>query len=230
MNDNLKNIIVSLIFIILIVGMLAVNVLKEDTVVSISERRKLEQFPEFTFANLTSGKFFEKFDKYVTDQFIERETFRKTKVLVEKDLFGKKDYNNIYVKDGVLIEQTYPLNEQSVISLTKKINNIKEKYLTANNKTYYTIVPDKNYFVNGDNMRLDYEKLKSLMQDGLSWAEYIDIFDDLDLDSYYITDSHWKQEKLQKVVQKIAEKMDMNLLDGVKVKIVIVLKNMMFMI
>ena len=82
MNDNLKNIIVSLIFIILIVGMLAVNVLKEDTVVSISERRKLEQFPEFTFANLTSGKFFEKFDKYVTDQFIERETFRKTKVLV----------------------------------------------------------------------------------------------------------------------------------------------------
>lgn len=211
MNDNLKNIIVSLIFIILIVGMFAINILKEDTEVSVSERRKLEQFPEFTFANLTSGKFFEKFDKYVTDQFIERETFRKTKVLVEKDLFGKKDYNNIYVKDGVLIEQTYPLNEQSVISLTKKINNIKEKYLTANNKTYYTIVPDKNYFVNGDNMRLDYKKLKSLMQDGLSWAEYIDIFDDLDLDSYYITDSHWKQEKLQKVVQKIAEKMDMNL-------------------
>ena len=49
------------------------------------------------------------------------------------------------------------------------------------------------------------------MQEGLSWAEYIDIFDDLDLDSYYITDSHWKQEKLQKVVHKIAEKMDINL-------------------
>ena len=56
MNDNLKNIIVSLIFIILIIGMFAVIVLKEDTVVSIYERRKLEQFTEFTFANLTSGK------------------------------------------------------------------------------------------------------------------------------------------------------------------------------
>ena len=211
MSDNLKNIIISLIFVILIIGIFVANILKEDTEVSISERRKLAQFPEFSFVSLASGKYFEKFDKYVTDQFIERETYRKTKVLVEKNLFGKKDYSNIYVKDGVLIEQTYPLNEKSVIGLTKKITNIKEKCLTVNNKTYYTIVPDKNYFVNGDNMRLDYEKLKSLMQDGLSWAEYIDIFDDLNLDSYYITDSHWKQEKLQNVVQKIAKKMDMNL-------------------
>lgn len=211
MSDKIKNIIVSLIFIILIIGMFVINLAKEDTQISVSERRKLKQFPTFTFSNLTNGKFFKEFDEYVTDQFVKRETFRKTKVLVEKDLFLKKDYNNIYEKNGVLIEQTYPLNEQSVINLTKKINNIKEKCLTSNNKVYYTIVPDKNYFVDDDNMRLDYEKLKSLMQDGLSWAEYIDIFDDLDLDSYYITDSHWKQEKLQKVVKKIAEKMKMNL-------------------
>lgn len=211
MNDNLKNIIVSLVFIILILGMFMINILKEDTEVSLSERRKLEQFPKFNFTNLTNGKFFEKFDKYVTDQFIERETIRKIKILFEKNLLKKKDYDNIYVKDGILIEQTYPLNEQSVINLTKKITNIKEKCLTSNNKVYYTIVPDKNYFVNEDNMRLDYEKLKELMQDGLSWAEYIDIFDDLDLDSYYITDLHWKQEKLLQVVQTIAEKMNIKL-------------------
>lgn len=211
MSDKLKNITVSLIFIILIIGIFVVNIVKEDTEISVSERRKLEQFPEFTFANLTSGKFFEKFDKYVTDQFIARETFRKTKVLVEKYIFKKKDYNNIYVKDGILIEQIYPLDEQSVINLTNKINSIKEKFLTSNNNTYYTIVPDKNYFVDEDNMRLDYEKLKSLMKEELSWAEYIDIFDELDLDSYYITDSHWKQEKLQNVVEKIAEKMDISL-------------------
>lgn len=211
MSDKLKNMTVSLVFILLIIGMFIVNMVKEDTEISVSERRKLEQFPKLTFANITSGKFFEKFDKYVTDQFIERETFRRAKVLVERAVFRKKDYNNIYVKDEILVEQIYPLDEQSVMNLTKKINNIKEKFLTSNNNVYYTIVPDKNYFVSDDNMRLDYEKLKRLMQESLNWAEYIDIFDDLDLDSYYITDSHWKQEKLQKVVQKIAEKMDMNL-------------------
>lgn len=212
MNDKVKNIFVTFIFVGIIVAMLFVNILKEDTLVSVSERRKLEQFPEFSIAKLFNGTFFEKFDEYVTDQFIGREMFRTTKVLTEKEIFGKQDYNNIYVKDGILVEQTYPLDEKSVTSLANKINNIKNTYLTENNKTYYTIVPDKNYFVDEGNMRLDYEKLVKIMNENLEWAEYIDIFDELELASYYTTDSHWKQEKLQNVVNKIADKMNLKLI------------------
>ncbi len=203
MKENTKNIIVIILFALSIGGMLIVNVFKEDTLISVSERRKLEQFPEFSLSKLLDGTFFNKFDKYVTDQFVERETFRKAKVLAEKDIFKKLDYNNIYEKDGLLIEQLYPINEKSITNLLGKINSIKDTYITENNNVYFTIVPDKNYFVSGENLRIDYDQMVNLMKDGLSYAKYIDIFDELELSDYYITDSHWRQEKIVDVAKKI---------------------------
>ena len=210
MNDKIKNIVVSLLFVLIIVSALIICIVKEDTLISVSERRKLAQFPEFSISSLLNGTFFSKFDTYTTDQFVARETFRKTKVLTEHNVFGKLDYNNIYEKDGILVEQTYPLDEKSVLNLAKRINEIKEKYLNDTNKVYYTVVPDKNYFVSGDNLRLDYDKMQELLNNSLSWAKYINIFDTLDLSSYYITDSHWKQEKLTNTVNKIKTEMELD--------------------
>ena len=96
MTEKIKNILVITTFVGVITIMLLVNIIKEDTQISVSERRKLEQFPEISFEKIVDGSFFSKFDKYVTDQFVARETFRKTKVLSEKEVFRKLDYNNIY--------------------------------------------------------------------------------------------------------------------------------------
>lgn len=207
MEEKLKNIILIVLFLFVIIGMLVVNIIKEDTIISTSERRKLEQFPEFTFSKLLNGNFFEKFDKYTTDQIIFREDFRKIKVKTEQKVFRKLDYNDIYAKDGILIEQMYPLNEKSITNLTQKINSIKENYLTTNNKIYYTIVPDKNYFASGENLKIDYEKLESIMKTNLNFANYIDIFEELNLSDYYLTDSHWKQENILKIAKKILQAM-----------------------
>ena len=62
MNDKVKNIMVSILFVLVIISMLIICVVKEDTLISVSERRKLEQFPEFTIKSLTNGTFFSKFD------------------------------------------------------------------------------------------------------------------------------------------------------------------------
>lgn len=207
MIEKTKNIFVIITFVGAITIMLLINIIKEDTQISVSERRKLEQFPEISFSKIIDGSFFEKFDKYVTDQFIARETFRKVKVLSEKNIFKKLDYNNIYEKDGILVEQLYPLDEKSVSNLIKKISSIKESYLTEENKIYFTIVPDKNYFISGDNLKLDYSKMTNMMKDNLSFAKYIDIFDELQLTDYYITDSHWKQENILNVANKILKAM-----------------------
>lgn len=207
MNDKVKNIMVSILFVLVIISMLIICVAKEDTLISVSERRKLEQFPEFTIKSLTNGTFFSKFDTYTTDQFVARETFRKMKVLTERNVFKKLDYNNIYEKDGVLIEQTYPLDEKSILNLVSKINYIKDNYLKDENNVYYTVVPDKNYFESGDNLRLDYDKMQDVLKENLSWAKYINIFDTLDLSCYYYTDSHWKQEKLENTIRKIKNEM-----------------------
>ena len=55
-------------------------------------------------------------------------------------------------------------------------------YATSENNVYFTIVPDKNYFMDEDNLKLDYSKLEQIMKDGIN-AKYIPIKDELKIDA-----------------------------------------------
>lgn len=145
------------------------------------------------------------------DNFYQREMFRKLKTSVELDIFKKQDVNKIYKYNDFLVEQIYPLDEKSATNLTNKINYIKDSYLNETNKIYYSIIPDKNYYTDNSHLKLDYDKMQQIMENNLNGLQYIDIFKDLNLDSYYYTDSHWKQEKLQNVVKTIAENMNFSI-------------------
>lgn len=145
------------------------------------------------------------------DNFYQRETFRKLKTSVELDIFKKQDVNKIYKYNDFLVEQIYPLDEKSITNLTNKINYIKDNYLNETNKIYYSIIPDKNYYTDNSHLKPDYDKMKQIMKNNLKDLQYIDIFQDLNLDSYYYTDSHWKQEKLPNVVETISENMNFSI-------------------
>lgn len=215
MNNKIKNIITSLLFSFILIAFFIINIIKKDDDISVLERRYLEKFPKLTINSLFNGTFFEKFDIYANDQFINRDKFRNIKVNLE--LVTKKNYNNLYLYNGYIIEQTYPLNEKSIINLTNKINSIKDNYL-INNNVYYTIVPDKNYFVNNNNLKMDYNKLKNIMNSNLIDFKYIDIFNLLSLNDYYKTDSHWKEENIKDVALYIANNMGTDLNSNYKEK------------
>ncbi len=157
------------------------------------------------------GNFATKFDNYAMDNFYQREIFRKLKTSVELDIFKKQDVNKIYKYSDFLVEQIYPLDEKSITNLTNKINYIKDNYLNETNKIYYSIIPDKNYYTDNSHLKLNYDKMKQIMKNNLKDLQYIDIFQDLNLDSYYYTDSHWKQEKLQSVAKTIADNMNFSI-------------------
>ena len=53
----------------------------------------------------------------------------------------------------------------------------------------------------------NYNKMENILTSNLQNMKYINLFDTLNLNDYYLTDSHWKQENLEKVVRKIATKM-----------------------
>ena len=211
MSGNVKNAVITIIFVSVLVITMIVNIAKKDGTISISERRKLEQFPSFSIYKLFNGKFFEKFDKYTTDQFTYRDNLRKLKVETELNIFKKKDYNNLYEYNGYIINQEYPLNEKSIENLSNKVKQIANQYLTENNNVYFTIVPDKNYFVDKDNLKLDYNKMENMLEKSLTFAEYIKINDLLELSDYYKTDTHWKQENILKIAEKIANQMNANI-------------------
>lgn len=209
MNDKIKDIVVTIIFLFTIIALFLINIIKEDTDISVAERRKLATMPELTTKSLFDGTYFKKFDSYVTDQFVERDAFRKIKIDIE--LSTKGEYNNLYMYDDYIVEEIFPLNTNSINNLTNKINYIKDTYLNNNSNIYYTIIPDKNYFVNNGNLKLNYNKLQDMMKNNLSNINYINIFDKLTLDNYYKTDTHWKEEDLFNVANTIANQMNFDI-------------------
>ena len=208
MTDRIKSIAVTMVFVLMLIIILLVNFLKKDIEISVTERRKLAMFPKFSISKLIDGSFIDQLENYTMDQFVNRDSFRSLKTFIELNIFGKQDVKGVYEYNGMIIKQEYPLNEQSVLNATQKINKIKLQYLDDSNKIYYTIVPDKNYYVENEHLKMDYSKIEQIMIENLEKMEYIKIFDCLKLEDYYYTDTHWKQESLKKVLEKIAIQMD----------------------
>ena len=172
-----------------------------------SERRKLAQMPALSVQTLLDGSFMEDFESYSLDQFPLREGFRRLKARVQYDLLGQKDNNGIYIAQGQAAKLDYPLNEASVANAVAKFNAIYEKYLTDSETVVFSVVPDKGYFLAEANgyPAMDYAALFDAVREGTPWAEYADITDLLEAGDYYATDTHWRQEKLLDVAQRLCD-------------------------
>ena len=73
-----------------------------------------------------------------------------------------------------------------------------------------TIIPDKNYFVaeKENYLHLDYKKLIDIMNKNTFDMNYINIVDALQINDYYRTDLHWRQDKIEKIADKILKSMN----------------------
>ena len=215
MQDKTKNIIISIGFVIVLIVMLIANILATDVEVSIAERRKLVQFPEITLEKILKGDTSKEFEKYVTEQFVKRDAFRSIKSFFSLEIYRQKDNNNLFIKDGAIYKMEYPLNEAGLEKTAKKIAEIQDTYLQRM-PVYYSIIPEKNYYLQDEHLKMDYEKIQKIMQQNLSNMTYINIIPELTVEDYYKTDVHWKQENIRKVVSRIEK--EMNLKDTFKVE------------
>lgn len=205
MKDKTKYIVQICIFIIIFLGIFIINIIKKDVIISISEKRKLEQMPSFSINTIIDGSFFKKFDNYTSDQFILREDLRKLTTFVDLNFRG--EYHKLTIKDGYIYEKSLTTNINSVNNFINKINIISKMYLSDKNNIYYSVIPDKNYF--GDN---NYKDMIFLLKDNFEY-KYIDIFEILKLENYYKTDQHWKQESIKLVAKKLLENMNKEYID-----------------
>ena len=172
-----------------------------------AERRPLAQFPVVSGESLLSGKFVTDFEAYTLDQFPGRDLFRKLKALVHYNVLGQKDNNGIYIEDGYAAKLDYPVNENGLNHALDRLNFVYETYLKdTGSKVYASVIPDKGYYLAEKNgyPAMDYEKLFAAVQEKLPFAEFVDITDCLNHTDYYFTDTHWRQEKLLPVAQKLS--------------------------
>lgn len=165
---------------------------------SLSERRPLTQFPELSAESLLSGEFMEEFGSYALDQFPLRDSFRQLKAVISRNFLGQKDNNSIYIADGSAAKMDYPLSESSVAHAVDRFNQLYELYFSENETVVFAVVPDKGYYLaeSSGHLAMDYAALFSAMELGLPWATHVDLTGALTADSYYRTDTHWRQEAL----------------------------------
>lgn len=212
MNTKIKNIVTSVVFAVFILTVALCCVFRTPTEMSESERRPLAQFPKFELSekgyNTSIKEYIAGFEDYTLDQFPLRDTMREIKAFFEFNIFNKKDNNNLYEVDGYISEMKPSLNKDSVNNATGIWNNIYKKYLDGKaNKVILSVIPDKNYFMAEENgyLSLDYEEMIAMLKESCPDFEYVDIFGELELDDYYKTDTHWRQEEIIKVAKKLAE-------------------------
>ena len=170
-----------------------------------TERRKLAQFPKLTVQTVLDGKFMPEFETFTLDQFPLRDTFRRVKALFHYNALGQKDNNEIYLVDGYAAKLEYPMNRTSVDYALKKFNNLYEKYLSESERIIFAAVPDKGYYLAEANgyPAMDYDALFTAVEEGAPWAEFVDLTDLLGPEDYYFTDTHWRQEQILDVAERL---------------------------
>ena len=203
MKSETKNIIIVFEFIIIISIFFIINILKPDDKISVYERRKLASFPEISLENIFEGNISNQLEEYAMDQFVSRDVFRKIKYYFNTNILKQKDTNKFFIKNDGIYKIEYPLNEIALKKSTQKINNVIDKYLKGMN-ICYAVIPDKNYYLQDEYLKIDYDKFISIVKDELKDIKYIDLFSELSIEDYYRTDLHWKQESLENVASKIS--------------------------
>lgn len=188
-----------------------------DKVFSESENRRLEQAPSFSAAQVVDGRYTEKYEKYISDQFPLRDFWIGVKSTWEK-VMGKKENNGIYLgKEGYLIEKFQEPSEEVFKSKIDEVNTITSKL--SKGDIYFMLVPNSAeilkdklpaYAPNGDQIEI-INKTKDRLSNEIN---FVDVYDTLASHRedyiYYKTDHHWTTKGAYLAYQDLMEAMGIN--------------------
>ncbi len=213
MNNKIRNIVVTSVFVLFIaffVIMCIVRIINPVTF-SQSERKELELFPQkITWEGVLDKSVIDDFEDASVDQFPFRDFFRGLKAKFQYGILGLKENNGHAVEDGYIAAITPQFTDKAVNYSIGRLQAYYDKFVKGNGGNhYFSLVPDKNYYFaeNYGYPAPDYAGLKDKVTGALPEMEYIDIFGELELEDYYRTDTHWRQEKIEAVVNKLASEM-----------------------
>ena len=206
--NKMKKYLSLILVLVLWAGLTVFAWCKPASAFSGSERRPLAQFPELNTETLLSAQFMQKFADYAVDQFPLRDGWRSLNAMLAYGL-GQQDNNGLYLHDGFIVKMDYPLNEEMVEYAADRFEDLYNLYLTESENVCFAIVPDKGYYLAEEAGALapDYEELFTMLEARFGWAEFVDLTGVLSADSYYRTDTHWRQEALIPVAQALGDAM-----------------------
>lgn len=167
-----------------------------DRLYSETENRLLAVKPAASGETILSGEFAEKYETYVTDQFVGRDKWISIKTQMDI-LLQKKEINGVYLgADGYLIEQHLPEDYSELLAAkrTALLQKLVEQWdaavmlvPTADNILTEKLPANAPYF----DQAVFLERIAALVGD----EHYVDVYGSLkahaDEEIYYRNDHHW---------------------------------------
>lgn len=219
MNDKLKNIVMTVTFVVFIAFFVAfcIGGFINPVEISETERRPLAQLPtDISWGSIINTQDEEtstikQFESFTEDQFPFRDWFRALKARFAMNVLQMKENNGYAVEDDSIVIVKSEYTEQELAALAQHLSRVQWVYANMiagkTDRVYISVVPDKNYYFGADHgyPSPDYDMLLTQVKDALPEMEYIDLFDQLELEDYYKTDWHWSQTHLDGVMAALGE-------------------------
>lgn len=208
--DKISKIITLTLCVLFVIAFPIIGIILPDLEISESERRPLKEFPALSADAIIDGSFMTDFESYTLDHFPLRDTFRRLKAFAVYNIFAHRDNNDIFLSGSHAVKAEYPMKSDELAYAAKRFGDVYERFLKDSGaEVYYSVIPDKSYFVpdSAGVLKMDYEKFMDEYSAAMSFAEYIDIFPLLKAEDYYATDTHWRQEKILPVAEKLVTAM-----------------------
>ncbi len=183
-----------IVFVVALFGLTAADLIIPSSPISLSERRKLAEFPNLTSKSIIDGSFTIDYAAFLKDQIICRDGFRALKAFVELYLLRKGENNGVYIVDGSIYDKFYGINQSYIDRAAELMNAIIDAIDSEG--IYLSIIPSKAFTLHSnayllsdqgaiaDDLRLTVE------------ATYIDVMDysQYHPELYYRTDHHWRTQ------------------------------------
>jgi len=196
------------------------HIIIPDRTFSESENRVLEQRPKFSIKNLSSGKYTERFEKYISDQFPGRDLWIGIKSDAERAI-GKKENNEVILgKEGYLFQKFDTPNKKDMEAKLQSLNELAISLQDID--TYFMLVPTSikileeklpaNIPIEDQKMYID--QIQNSIGDEINFVDAYDaLYAKKDKYIYYKTDHHWTSHGAYYAYRALARDMKFTPLD-----------------
>lgn len=172
----------------------AANLIAKDKPFSEQENRYLQTAPKLSFKKLVNGDFTSEYEKYLSDQFVFRNSWIALKARSELTL-GKMQNNDVFIHDQMLLSPILNYKENIFLSNVESV----KKFVQANqDKVFFALIPNKeSIYTELLPKQLEPVDMSALIESAYlnSGAKSIDIKEALTGKKteyiYYNTDHHW---------------------------------------
>ena len=201
---DLRSMLTAGVFLVVIGGLFLAGRVVPSPAVLAAERRAPAPLPALTVDSVVSAQFMSGFESYAADRFPLRPSLQTVHAASVVGLFAQSDKGGLFLVDGS-VSRIVPDDEASYALAGDKINTVARGL--AGLKLYYGVIPDKATFTGRHLPGVVPGRAAAALAGRLDGLTALPLDGALDASSFYRTDLHWDQARLQPVVEALGAAM-----------------------